>query len=549
MREQLLLGHRYRNKLVEVELGRRNGYSEALALRPQVGALRAKILALEEELQAQRESVQESRTGTKRRKQEPEGAESAAVLRKELSGLYKRLRVEESAARKLPEVKAAIRESDDRSKQAATGAYAEYGETGLYWGTRCSWNRVAKDQFRKGPPPRYRRWDGSGTIAVQLQSQGERNGYGAEALFGEGAEAAAARRLVQIDRVPGNRRAGRSGKLRRMPSRKDIGVIRLRVGSDGRDPVWAEWPVILHRPLPVGARVKWVRVKASRVGTRVRWSLHLEFELPGTWIKEPGGSGVVALDLNWRRVALVDDLQQVTLRAGSYAGSDGEAAKILLNPEIRSGLRKAADLHSIRQKHFDAAKEAAHALVRAATLDEEHREKVETLPRWRSPNRLAALAIWWRDNRCAGDDALLAVLEEWRKRDKHLLEWEANARRKAVARREHDYRNVAANLARRYSTLLVEDIDLRTVTERPAPEDPSYEERSDLASSQRVEVAPSELRRAVVQAFKDRGGAVVEVPSAGSAAEILARWREVHEPAPRTGISHAPTAEVRASAK
>jgi len=524
--EQMLLGHRYRNRLVELERARRDSYSDALTTDPKYAAIRGEVRELEEQYELQCAAIQESRSGSKRRLQEPEGVESAAVLKKELRDRRKMLKAAEADARKRPDVKEAIRESNDEFHEAGKAAYAEYAELGLAWGTRCSWNRVAKDQFRKGPPPRYRRWDGGSTIAVQLQSQGDRNGYGVEAIFGKDETESAARRLVQIDRTPTARRAGRAGMLRRAPTRKDIGVVRLRVGSAGRDPVWAEWPVVLHRDLPRGARVKWVRVKAHRVATKLSWSLHIEFELPRSWIKEPcGEGGAVALDLNWRRVARADDLEQVTLKVGSWTAEDGEGGNVLLNPNVSGQFEQADRNRGIRQTHFDEIKKALRPLLKAARLGEEHRERVETLSRWKSMNRLAGLAHWWRENRCPGDEVALAAMEAWRVRDKHLFEWKANARRKALERREHDYRNLAVTLARRYSVLIVENINLSTLAARHDPEAPDYEERSDKASSQRFQSAPSELRKAFIQAFEDRGAEVIKVPAGRSSREILERWR------------------------
>jgi hypothetical protein len=83
---------------------------------------------------------------------------------------------------------------------------------------------------------------------------------------------------------------------------------------------------------------------------------------------------------------------------------------------------------------------------------------------------------------------------------------------------------LAAELARTYGILVIERLDLSIVARIPGP---SSEHKSHpKARAQRFAVAPSELRTAVVSAFRKRGGRVVSVRPAGGAQQLLAAFRE-----------------------
>lgn len=503
---QMRLGNRYRNRLVEIERARRDAYHSTLARHdPDVEAAWKDVRDLEDALETLRADLQEQRTGIRRRQQRVEGKVEVEALREELGRAYRRLSEREKSARHKPEVRQALDEIEGTAKADAKAAYREFSGEGLYWGTRGAWDRVARDQFRSGPLPRFRRFGGEGLIAVQLQTEGDRNGYSVADLTGEGEHASAARRIVKLDLDPQPRRQGRR-----------YGVVRVRIGSQGtgRDPVWGAFPIVYHRPIPPEARIKWVRVLARRVAAHQRWHVVFEVELPEGWVPEYPGQGTVALDVGWRRV---ESGGEVSLLTGRWRGSDGHSGTVTLPPAIVGQWAKAAELRAVRDRLFNNALMGLAGAVKAvrATLPVDHREAVRNLERWRSAGRLVRLAQWWSEHRLGEDDPIYHALARWyeddttgRKKDKHLWEWEANARRRAVAQRTHVYRNVSAMLARRYGRLLVEDLDLSALAARPVPESDRYEERSDVAHSQRTVAAAGELREACVGAMLARGGSV-----------------------------------------
>ena len=78
-------------------------------------------------------------------------------------------------------------------------------------------------------------------------------------------------------------------------------TLRMRVGTEGigRRPVWAEFPLMLHRPLPADAVVKGAWVRRFKVADRFRWELQIQLESTTVARVEAAGDkrGVVAIDL------------------------------------------------------------------------------------------------------------------------------------------------------------------------------------------------------------------------------------------------------------
>jgi len=500
--DQMRAGHRYQNALVELERARRDAVAWVLSNNA-IDEIDLEIKALDEELSARRAAIQAERGATKRKRVPHTTATRDIARRRELRGTRRTLI---AARRADPAVMAALAGIEERAKVLHKQFRAD---SGVYW---CTYLKVeqAMDAARKGAkfgPPSFRRWNGGGAVSMQLQRRGpERLLMTADNAI----ECDDPRLHLDLIPTPVPNRRG-----------KPLPRVRLRVGSDGaRRPIWAEWPMIYHRPLPDGAVITWATVIRELVASSPRWALLLTIEHGGVAPTATRGAAV-AVDLGWRR-AIVDG--DITTRAcGHTATDDSDESELHVHRDVFGALGKADNLRSIRDKRMNEMQAILVAWLRGCG-SEEHRERTRFVAQWRACARFAGLAIWWRDHRMEGDELIFVLLEAWRKRDKHLWLWEAHARRTARARRLDGYRVFAADLARRYETLIVEKINLAKVAEKPKPE--STREHNATASSQRTATAPSELRGALVNAFRGRGGTVVEVGAHPSATAMLGEWRE-----------------------
>lgn len=457
LNQQLVLAHRYRNKLVEIERTFREERTAAVNF-PELMAIDAAIGAATD-TETRKTLWQKRRDLVRNRLAQPE---VAAAIEKARSVKFEAIREARSAC-------------------------------GVFWGTYLIVEQAAEAAASERDEPRFQPWTGSGAVAVQLQG-----GLSVNQLTA----AMDSRAQIALEPVPVPDRDG-----------KPLPRVRLRIGSEGREPIWAEWPMIYHRPLPEGSTVKWI--KAARVqtaGTR-RWSLHVIVERE---IAEHTGEGVLALDLRWRGEELDGEM---TRRAGEW--TDGqEKGVIVLDPAVVGALRKVEDLKSIR----DRLQNEMHARFldwAKGDLPMEHQERLAHVAQWKSPRRFAAYCIWWRDNRLPFDTVAFEALEAWRKKDKHLWQWEAHARLKALRRRQDQYRLTAARLVREHDALVIEKLALDRLAVKPADDDPGQHK----ARSQRTDTAPSELRMAFINAFRREGKPVYEV-KAGPLSSVWQAWCE-----------------------
>ena len=301
------------------------------------------------------------------------------------------------------------------------------------------------------------------------------------------------------------------------------GRVRMYTGS-----AVAEIPVVVHRMLPAEADVVQATLTVTRLAGKWDMSVQVTARVPDS-PRAPGE--VVAVHTGWRtrgdgsaRVAVwasrvplevPGHLAEVAVPSGG-----GERGEIIVPA---AWLAHAAHPDGIRGVR-DIAMEPVREKV-AAWLDEHPQEwggrplRGSDVRRWRSPARLAALALAWRAAAPAGDGGgeIAGVLEEWRHRDKHLWTYEANERDQQIRRRDDVWRKVAAWLASSAGHLVADDSDLSVLRRVPGlqEDDPVFPGMvAARARARAVVAAPGRLRSLVAAAAPGRGVVVTEVESA-----------------------------------
>lgn len=479
--EQLHRAHRYRNLLTEIERRRRDAANDAVQRRsPELAALTDHRNALVERIADCRRRIKARRQHDRRRSAVP------AELRQELAdakAAYREVREKHREA-KVRAYESAEAQVELKAIDAAALAEAKAAraESGLYWGTYLQVEAAAQQARKSKAPPNFHRWTGEGKLAVQLQG-----GLSVEQAF------ACRDRRFRLEPCPAG--AWQPGA----PSAARRTTAWLRVGSDGRDPVWCKVPITLHRPLPEDATITWVYLQRRRVACHDRWSLLVSLARPEGWQKRDlAERGAVAVDVGWR---LLDH----GLRVAYWVGDDGAEAEVVVPRGDAQRWRKSEEIRSIRDRRLNLEIERLGDWLAGRDVPDWLVERTRYLRQWRSANRLAALAIAWRDQRFEGDAEGFEPLERWRGRDKHLYEWEANQRRKAGAWRLDLYRRIVADLSRRYHTAVVEDTKWTQLARKPQPE-----QADDGATRYWMRVASPGL---LLQLVRQRFAETVPVPA------------------------------------
>jgi hypothetical protein len=338
----------------------------------------------------------------------------------------------------------------------------------LYW---CNYDDVIanyetarKRALREGRELRFQGWDGTGKVTVRYQQ-------GLPVAEVQGVD-----RRLQIDPVDPLAWSSPHRSERRKLARTRV---RIRVGSDGREPVWLELPVVLHRALPENASIRSASAICEKVGNRERWRLLVTVAQPD---HESRQGPAVAVDLGWR---LLPD----GLRVAYWEDELGDHGQLLLEPAVLWQFSKLNDLRSIQDQHLRAALNVVGPWLKEhelnAGMDLSH------VGEWRKPWRLLRLYRAWKDHRVEGDASAFGALVVWKERHDHLHEWEANLRDQVIRHRKEIYRRFVASLLSTHGRVFLEDLQIRSMARKELPE----ENLHSYSGSMRVVAAVSLLGR------------------------------------------------------
>ena len=498
--EQIRLAHRYRNALVEIEHQRR---AEVRAAEAAAGDMPKAIAALRA-ARGTRElavmAITRHRARTRKRDEPAEFREAAKQARV----------VERDAARAFSDVRKTIATNQDIinardliGEKAKASIREARGLCGVFWGTYLLVEAAAGESFAEtglydsaGEPtdPHFLRWTGEGAVAVQLQG----GMTVAEATSGQDTRL----RLRLPDPWAWDRKGRTHRECEQMARQAEVS---LRVGSEGRAPVWATWRCDMHRPLPMGAVIKWAAVHREKVGPHDRWYLTLTLEADvRREASAPPRRTAVAVDIGWRVIG--DEL-----RVAGWMDTDGRMGELRLSAKDREFFAAANRIQAERGVRFDAMRARLSAWLREHNdiLPDWLRVTSANMASWKSEGRLAGLYNRWRDNRFVGDTAAYDQLSNWAARARHEWAVESRTREQAILRRREKYRIFAAQMAEGYDFIVIEKFDLRTMAVRQAPDQDS---ENETARTNRVVAATSILVNAIKVASRSRGTSVAAMP-------------------------------------
>ena len=516
---QVRLAHELRNRLVEITLYHDKARDDALGEHSQVADLEVQLGAAQVVLGNLIETAKRERMQDRRSRPRSETASNLKLSRAEVKELRARLKAarREAAAKSKPRL-AVI---DAAYRSAVKDTYREYVDKGLYWATHglvvrhhdVARRRVITDRAAGKPAQmRFHRWDGTGTIAVQLQRQQDKPPRTPQLLAsGKGPW----REVLQLAPWQEDQRGVSRAQRRKMAR---TGVARLRVGAQ---PQHVQVPVVVHRMMPADADVADAQLTITREAGRHRTALSLTAKLPDPpvntdrpvvlvrprWASQDGS--LVAAE--WQASAplsVPEGLASVVLT------EDGLTGSIVVPGSVEGRVHAAEELRGVRDRTLDAMRPQLVAALRkaeeAGTAGADD-PKAADVARWRSPARFAALALRWREE---GRTTQIALqLERWRKLDRKRWEAETHMRRRALAHRKDTWRRAAAWLAESSSRVDAVKVEVAKLTRRAPIGEPvtTPTEQSERARRQRQLTAPAELVGAIRAACAARGVASGDV--------------------------------------
>lgn len=321
----------------------------------------------------------------------------------------------------------------------------------LYWTTKGSAEYDMRDR-RKDAPPAFRFWRGDGRIGGQVMAptdkkSGEREYVTPERLFSGQST------MIQL-----HHRSGGAGAASARKRKRRLCECWLRIGSDGKEPLWTKFDVIVHRDPPSDCHVTGAFLTRRMIAGRERWALCLVLARRSGWQKSAASSGTIGIDVGWRRT-------DAGLRVAYGTDAEGRDVELVLPTAWMDSWTYVRELASQRSIALNSMHAELSAWIKCIQAPE-----WLNITHWKAPSRFARLFRDWQQQRFDGDSIGFEILSQWHALDLRRWREERNLGDKLIAHRTDVYRNFARRIALQYQTVVLEDFDLSKVERRPRVE-------------------------------------------------------------------------------
>lgn len=526
LRTQLWLAHNLREDLVSLQHDHEDTVRSIWSSYPAVAAAETELASADKARQEAQEKVAAERARQQTRR--ITGPAAAALRDAKQRTKDARSRRRDAIGGVRDEANTRLRDANSALKAAQKALYKQYCQDGeLYWATfnavldhhKTAVKRVQQAR-RDGRPAqmRHHRFDGTGTVAVQLQRQsGQPQRNPATIADTSGSKW---RNVLTLPWIAPGQWEPMSRAEQRQAGRV---AARMRCG-----PGHIDIPLQMHRMLPGDADITGAQLTVRRVGADLRAHLSVTAKLPEP---EPVADGpTVALHLGWldeddgirvatwRATAPLDiphDMQDVF-----HPDPGNCTGRVLVPHRVADRVAATDQIRSDRDKRLDETKAAlvewlrTHGPVPHPTRDGEQVNGAD-VARWRAPGRFAVLAQAWRNDPPTGGAEMATALETWRAADKHDWQRQEHGRNKVLGHRDALYRNVAAVIADQAGTLVVDDTSVADLARLAKTDEDLPSEVIQQITHRRTVAAPGTLREAAVTACIRDGIPVITVPAKG----------------------------------
>lgn len=459
-KEALFQANQYQNKLIEIERRKRKIKNTILMRRfPHLFILEKAALQAQSDLRDFEEQYRKQNSSAKAvLKLDAENKKTHKLLKDKNKKAWDCFKEAKKQCYGSPSWK----KVEDRLKRRVLNLENKVRENDLYWGTKGIVYQSTRKMY-KGAPPRFKRFDGTGRLAVQFQNKKKANGL----TTGLTTNKFIVDGTSDFQIVPND---GRHNPKNRPLNPDKWTIVQMRIGGEQKTPVYIQVPVRFDRPLPSDVYIKWAWLLCNKIGTHDKWEMQFVLESDSvekyTKIrknKTKPTQDACGIDVGWRLI------NKDRVRVAYCVGSDGGEVELSIKKTDTRSWFYADEIRSKRDIAFNEIKSQMQEWIKGnrANLSPCLIDVFKYMPQWRTPKQLWFALKTWRDNRVDGDDNMFNEIETWLKRDKKQYNTECNIRAKAIRRRDHLFHNFASSLKHKYKKVVLEDIDLAGLQKNP----------------------------------------------------------------------------------
>lgn len=488
VRSEIKKAHIYQNKLIEIERWRRDEFRKIEKDAPSLSSFEDAYAKAEIELSL---IIKEQKSiNSKARKKVND--ESLSLKKKDAQKIFKKCKEDLRTARKSLKENVDIKTAKDKIYEEEKSKVRELRKNkdtpwyGTYMLIEDALQKTKKMPLYDGVDPnnpRFKSFNGEGRIGIQqvIGSKSPKIDDDGKQILNEGGKKMTTANKETLNKIlEGSSKSIQIIDTYTLPLKnnggkkkvgtKSIKILKLRIGSDEKKkPIFADFPMIYHRPIPTGSTISVIQVICNKIGPRERWTVSITIETPDVKIPITNNKAI-AFDMGWRE-------KENGVTIATYQTSDGKRGEIIVPNNCLDKLRKAKDIKSIRDLEFNKAKEKLSEFIKSQSISDWLKEKTEHLHLWKSSNRLVRLVKDWYNNRFDGDEDIFEYLGKpgnykdknnivkggWRYHDFHLWQWESSQRNKAINYRNEIYKQAVSKLSQEYEIAIFEDVKLNNL--------------------------------------------------------------------------------------
>lgn len=333
-----------------------------------------------------------------------------------------------------------------------------------------------------------------------------------------------AAKIINISAIPDLSIAHLSARGQRHRARHHL-TMKIDSNKESGESKTITWPIIFHRDIPADSIIQKVTVHRSRSGNKFEWKAVFDCrdQTPAKPLSEHPSTAQCGIDPGWR---LEED---GSLRVATVCHKSNDRfhySALLLPNDLMNSLDRIKHVTSVLDKEANDAWAALYLLIKDCKGDdpltvlkqrsifnakcstEKERER-------NAPDRMMKkMHRYYLNNpeALAADPAQFKILDDWLKKTAKRTQEIKNTRQRTLRRRQHIYRNFAANIVRQYLLIKIENTPLAKLALNKKEPNGDGNVLHKEARNQRQTAALSELFLSIKNAARKSGSHIEWIP-------------------------------------